>query len=164
MQGGGISQWGPLLSPASSKEKPLGTMQAGADQLGSNPAHAWRGTWLDTNDPEISRTGKDNSFMDVLDKPTEKMGRVKIMRKKKQFYDESCSDYNKVECKFPINESQQQHHQPALHESKLQLVLGTDTRIPWEAAFQGKGPWHSWLVFQDSFLKPKIGSFLFTGK
>lgn len=76
-----MSQWEPLQSPASSKEKPLGTMQAGANQLGSNSAHAWRGTLLDTNNPEISRTGKDNLFTDVLDKPTEKMGRAKMIRK-----------------------------------------------------------------------------------
>lgn len=83
MQGRGISQWGPLQSPASSKENPLETMQARADYLGSNSAHAWRGTLLDTNNPEISRNGKDNLFMDVLDKPTEKTGRAEMIRKTK---------------------------------------------------------------------------------
>lgn len=33
--------------------------------------------------------------------------------------------------------------------------------IPWEAEYQGKGPWKSWLVFQDGLLKPKNGPFQF---
>lgn len=38
----------------------------------------------------------------------------------------NCCDYKVVECKFPRDEGKQQHPQPALHESKVQLVQGTD--------------------------------------
>lgn len=89
--------------------------------------------------------------------------RDKLLQK---FNNKKYRTLKKPKCtlQHPRDKSQQQHHQPALRESKVQLVQGTDTRIPWEAAFQDKGLWHSWLVFQDSFLKLKTGPFQFTGK
>lgn len=164
VQGGGISQWGPLPCPASRKEILLEQCRQGLTSWGETPhmlggEHCW--TQTIQKSPELVRIIYSQM---CWTSQQERWVEQKLWGKQKQFSDGSCSDYKVVECKFPRDESQQQHHQPALHESKVQLVQGTDTRIPWEAAFQDKGLWHSWLVFQDSFLKLKTGPFQFTGK
>lgn len=76
--------------------------------------------------------------------------------KQKQFYEESCNDYKAVECKFPRDESQQQHHHT---KPKFSLLREQTQGFPGRQHSKGPGiagwssktaSWNSRLVHSNS--------------
>lgn len=110
---------------------------------------------------EVSGIARDNLCME---KPTEKMVCFVCCSRVENKWWGKWKLHGSMQVPKWCEEGKQQHYHPAVHESILQLVQGTDRRIAWEAAYQGKRLWESWLVFQDRLLKPKNGPFQFTGK